>query len=135
MKNYILMWFAAVFFLSSCGVSKNTSNSTKTTSSLNNELKDKNRANITLIQRITQLPGVVLYNNLPVINKSSNSFGSVGNQEPLYVLNNQVIGNSFNSINELIENYNVKKIIILTGADAAVYGTQGSNGVIKITSY
>lgn len=29
--------------------------------------------------------------------------------EPLYVLNNQIIGNSFQSVNELIESFNVKK--------------------------
>ena len=54
--------------------------------------------------------GIVLHNNLPIINKTANSFASVGNQEPLYVLNNQVIGTSFHSINEIIENYNVKKL-------------------------
>jgi len=79
--------------------------------------------------------GVVLNNILPVINKTANSFASAGNQEPLYVPNNQVIGNFFHSIKEIIENYNVKKISILTGADAASYGSQGSNGVIKIVSY
>jgi hypothetical protein len=78
--------------------------------SLNEELKDRNRANISLLQRITQMCGIVLHNNLPVINKTANSFASAGNQEPLYVLNNQVIGNSFHSINEIIENYNVKKL-------------------------
>lgn len=72
---------------------------------------------------------------MPIINKTSNSFASGGSQEPLYVLNNQIIGNSFHSINELIDSYNVKKIVILSGADAAGYGTQGANGVIKITSY
>lgn len=111
----------------------NTSKSDNT--SLDTELREKNRANLSLLQRIRQKPGVILQNNVPILNKTTNSFDSGGNQEPLYVLNNQVIGNSFNSVNELIDSYNVKKIIILSGADAASYGTQGSNGVIKITSY
>ena len=135
MKKLVsVLLIAAIVILGSCGTLKK-SNASSNSTSLNDELKDRNRANVSLLQRITQMRGVVLHNNLPVINKTANSFASAGNQEPLYVLNNQVIGNSFHSINEIIENYNVKKITILTGADAASYGSQGSNGVIKIVSY
>tara|TARA_R110002126_G_scaffold182052_3_gene330776 strand:+ start:1168 stop:1575 length:408 start_codon:yes stop_codon:yes gene_type:complete len=133
-KSFSVLLVAAMVILGSCGMSKK-SNANSDSISLNDELKDRNRANISLLQRITQMRGIVLHNNLPVINKTANSFASAGNQEPLYVLNNQVIGNSFHSINEIIENYNVKKITILTGADAASYGSQRSNGVIKIVSY
>ncbi|MDF4201696.1 TonB-dependent receptor plug domain-containing protein [Maribacter sp. SA7] len=132
MKSHLLIYSIIFILMSSCGPVKNTSGNT---SSLDNELREKNRANVSLLQRIRQKPGVVLQNNVPILNKTANSFDSSGNQEPLYVLNNQVIGNSFLSVNELIDSYNVKKIIILSGADAAGYGTQGSNGVIKITSY
>jgi|TARA_R110002051_G_scaffold180913_2_gene250327 outer membrane receptor protein involved in Fe transport len=132
MKSYISLCLTTVILLCSCGTAKST---TKNKSSLDTELREKNRANVSLLQRIREKPGVVLQNNVPILNKTTNSFDSGGNQEPLYVLNNQVIGNSFHSVNELIDSYNVKKIVILSGADAAGYGTQGSNGVIKITSY
>ncbi|MEP2279184.1 TonB-dependent receptor plug domain-containing protein [Maribacter sp.] len=132
MKSYLVIYSIIFVLISSCGPVKNTSGNT---SSLDTELREKNRANVSLLQRIRQKPGVVLQNNVPILNKTANSFDSSGNQEPLYVLNNQVIGNSFLSVNELIDSYNVKKIVILSGADAAGYGTQGSNGVIKITSY
>ena len=132
MKIYTSACIVAIILMVSCSAT-NTSKSDNT--SLDTELREKNRANLSLLQRIRQKPGVILQNNVPVLNKTTNSFDSSGNQEPLYVLNNQVIGNSFNSVNELIDSYNVKKIIILSGADAASYGTQGSNGVIKITSY
>lgn len=132
MKTYLSLFLIAVILLCSCSSAKSTSNDR---SSLDTELREKNRANISLLQRIRQKPGIVLQNNVPILNKTTNSFDSGGNQEPLYVLNNQVIGNSFHSVNELIDSYNVKKIVILSGADAAGYGTQGSNGVIKITSY
>lgn len=132
MKTYLSLFLIAVILLCSCSSAKSTSNDR---SSLDTELREKNRANISLLQRIRQKPGIVLQNNVPILNKTTNSFDSGGNQEPLYVLNNQVIGNSFHSVNELIDSYNVKKIIILSGADAAGYGSQGANGVIKITSY
>jgi outer membrane receptor protein involved in Fe transport len=133
-KSISVLLIAAMVILGSCGTSKK-SNASSNSTSLNDELKDRNRTNISLLQRITQMRGVVLHNNLPVINKTANSFASTGNQEPLYILNNQVIGNFFHSTNEILENYNVKKITILTGADAASNGSQGSNGVIKIVSY
>ncbi|MEH6618499.1 TonB-dependent receptor plug domain-containing protein [Maribacter arcticus] len=133
-KSISVLLIAAMVILGSCGTSKK-SNASSNSTSLNDELKDRNRTNISLLQRITQMRGVVLHNNLPVINKTANSFASTGNQEPLYILNNQVIGDFFHSTNEIIENYNVKKITILTGADAASYGSQESNGVIKTVSY
>jgi outer membrane receptor protein involved in Fe transport len=133
-KSISVLLIAAMVILGSCGTSKK-SNASSNSTSLNDELKDRNRTNISLLQRITQMRGVVLHNNLPVINKTANSFASTGNQEPLYILNNQVIGNFFYSTNEIIENYNVKKITILTGADAASYGSRESNGVIKTVSY
>ncbi|SHJ66203.1 TonB-dependent receptor [Maribacter aquivivus] len=132
MKTYLSLCIIAVLLLCSCGPAKST---TKDKSSLDTELREKNRANVSLLQRIRQKPGVVLQNNVPILNKTTNSFDSGGNQEPLYVLNNQVIGNSFHSVNELIDSYNVKKIVILSGADAAGYGTQASNGVILFNTY
>ncbi len=132
MKTYLSLCIIAVLLLCSCGPAKST---TKDKSSLDTELREKNRANLSLLQRIRQKPGVVLQNNVPILNKTTNSFDSGGNQEPLYVLNNQVIGNSFHSVNELIDSYNVKKIVILSGADAAGYGTQASNGVILFNTY
>lgn len=132
MKTYLSLCIIAVLLLCSCGPAKST---TKDKSSLDTELREKNRANLSLLQRIRQKPGVVLQNNVPILNKTTNSFDSGGNQEPLYVLNNQIIGNSFHSVNELIDSYNVKKIVILSGADAAGYGTQASNGVILFNTY
>ena len=109
MKKFITAYGFVLLIMTGCGSSKNTSNDNNGTSSLDVELKEKNRANVSLLQRIRQKSGVVLQNNVPIINKTSNSFASGGSQEPLYVLNNQIIGNSFHSINELIDSYNVKK--------------------------
>jgi TonB-dependent SusC/RagA subfamily outer membrane receptor len=115
----------------SCGAPKG-SNSTK--SNLDQELTEKNRGQVSLLQRIRQKSGVIILNNVPIINKIANSFTG-SNQEPLYVLNGQVIGNSFRSNNDVVENYNVEDITILTGAEASPYGSQGGNRVILITTY
>ena len=99
------------------------------------ELEQKNRGQVSLLTRIRQLPGVSLKNGVPVINKTSNTLNSRDYGEPLYVLNGQIIGNSFSRIDELVDNFNVKKIEVVTGPDASFYGTQGAKGVIKITTF
>ncbi len=104
-------------------------------SDLKNELIAKNRGNISLLERIRQKSGIIVRSNIPYINKNANTFDYGGSQEPLYVLNSQIIGNSFVSVNDLIESFNVKKITVISGAEASMFGTQGGNGVIKIETY
>lgn len=107
---------------------------------MDESLQDKNRVTISLLNRIRQMPGVIIRNGVPLINKTSNSLyneptqpgATIGSSEPLYVLNDYIVGNSFRDINQLIDNNNVKEIIILTGSDASQYGSRGAKGVIKI---
>lgn len=115
----------------SCG----STNTTTGSSNLRNELEEKNRVTVTLLQRISQKRGIVTRNGVPFLNRLNNTFSNAGSQEPLYVLNSQVIGNSFNSLNELVDSFNVKTITVLSGTDASSFGTQGGNGVILIKTY
>jgi len=117
--------------LSGCNSSKTPSN---TKSDLNKELNEKNKGNISLLERIRRKPGIVLRGGVPILNKTSNTF-SQGNPEPLYVLNSYVVGRSFRSLNQLVDNFNVKEIKVLSGPDAAEYGSRGGNGVIIIITY
>jgi hypothetical protein len=139
MKMYLLLCLCIV--LSACGPSKNTSSSDNV--SLDQSLQTKNRVTISLLNRIRQLPGVIVSNGVPVINKTSNSLynestqpgASIGSSEPLYVLNGYIVGSSFRDIDQLVDNTNVKEIIVLTGSDASEYGSRGAKGVIKIITY
>ena len=132
--KYSVLLLLALLTLSTYGCST-AKNSTTTENNLEKELIEKNKGNITLLQRIRQKNGVIVRGQVPIINKAANSFESSGSQEPLYVLNKQVIGNSFASVNEIVDSFNVKDITILTGSQASIYGTQGANGVILITTY
>lgn len=131
-KLTYLLAFILVFGVVGCSSTKK-----KETTSMNveQELEQKNRGQVSLLTRIRQLPGVSLKNGVPVINKTSNTLNSRDYGEPLYVLNGQIIGNSFSRIDELVDNFNVKKIEVVTGPDASFYGTQGAKGVIKITTF
>ena len=52
----------------------------------------------------------------------------LGSSEPLYVVNGNVVGSI-----DFVVPLEVKKIEILKGSAAAIYGLRGSNGVISIT--
>lgn len=90
---------------------------------------------MTLLQRMQQKPGVIVRNGVPLIQKALNSQSGFGNPEPLYVLDGQTMGNSFQTINSVVTNVMVKKIEILFGSNAASYGAQAGKGVIKITTF
>ena len=118
----------------SCGSSKDYQESNI---ALKDSLEEKNRTNISLAIRIRQKPGVSFRQGVPVINKYEGDLYTKGgsNFEPLYILNDFIVGNSFRQINELVSNENVKEIEILSSADASFYGARAANGVIKIITY
>ncbi|MBT8298924.1 MAG: Plug domain-containing protein [Maribacter sp.] len=130
-KIGLLLFFSVAFMLSSCNSSKTASN---TKSDLNKELNEKNKGNISLLERIRRKPGITLRGGVPILNKTANSFNQ-GNPEPLYVLNSYVVGSSFRSVDQLVDNFNVKEIKVLSGPDASEYGSRGANGVIVIITY
>ena len=101
--------------------------------SLEETLEQKNRQTVPLLNRIRKLPGISLRNGIPVFGKKNNTVETYG--EPLYILDNYPVGNSFRSVNGIVESVNVKKVEALTAADASFYGSRASNGVIKITTY
>jgi TonB-dependent SusC/RagA subfamily outer membrane receptor len=74
-----------------------------------------------------RLPGVFVSNENKIVIRGVNSLNY--NAEPLFVVD----GLNVSSIDYIMP-INVKKISVLKGADAAVYGLLGSNGVIKITT-
>lgn len=131
-KLKYLLLILPVILLFSCNSSKKT---VASSSSEEITLQEKNRANLELLTRIRRLPGVVLKNGKPAITKNSNTVAPYGSGEPLYVLNGQIIGNSFQSIDELVHSYNVKSVKVLSDSDAAFYGSQAASGVIAVTTY
>lgn len=100
---------------------------------LRDDLEEKNRGNFSLLNQIRQQPGIILRNGVPVLLKANNSLAPENTGEPLYVLNGQILGNSIRLADEAINNFMVKEIKVLSGPDAAIYGSRGGQGVIEIT--
>ncbi|MFD2100423.1 TonB-dependent receptor [Flagellimonas iocasae] len=133
MRRLLHISFLAFFLIfGSCSSTKAPTTSTK---NISKELEERNKGNVSLLQRIRQLPGVTLRNNVPYFTKATNQIFGGTPTEPLYVLNGYIVGNSFRSVNQLVDSFNVKKIEAITGSEAAEYGVRGGSGVIKITTY
>ncbi len=96
-------------------------------------IDEKNRLAISLLGRIRKLPRIAIRIGVPIFIKGNNAIGA--NVEPLYIIDNYAVGNSFNSANDLVESVNVRKIVALSSSDASFYGSRASNGVIQITTY
>lgn len=112
---------------------KSSSRASDNAQPLEETLDEKNRQAISLLNRIRKLPGITLRGGTPILSKGSNSFSSIG--EPLYILNDYIMGNSFSAVDGIVESVNVKKVEILSAADASFYGSRAGNGVIRITTY
>ena len=128
-KLFILLVCLATW--ASCGPCKVDTNPDAETETL----QQKNRASISLINRIRQLPGIVIRGGVPVFNKTQTDISGSFVVQPLYVLDGYVVGNSFTDINQLVQSIDVKEIEAITGAETSIYGSRGGGGVIKITTY
>ena len=89
--------------------------------------------NISLGDMIRKLPGVQVSGREPNLKiKVSGSESFMSNTDPLFVLNGTAIGTNYAQVASVVYANNVKSVSVLKGADAAIYGTRGSNGVILI---
>jgi TonB-dependent SusC/RagA subfamily outer membrane receptor len=55
----------------------------------------------------------------------------IGGNEPLFVLDGRIMGQSYNSVSFISVN-DIESVRVLKGGDAAAYGARGANGVIEI---
>ncbi len=55
----------------------------------------------------------------------------LGSNEPLYVVDGRVVGQSYSSVN-FLSAWDIAHVNVLKGSEAASYGSRGANGVIEI---
>lgn len=89
--------------------------------------------NISLGDMIRKLPGVQVSGREPYLKiKVSGSESFMSGTDPLFVLNGTAIGNNYAQVASVVYANDVKSVSVLKGADAAIYGARGANGVILI---
>ncbi len=126
MKKIISLFIIISFFLISCNTNKETIYKAPQESGITTE--------VSLLNMMRRLPGIILRNNKPVFNNKQGSISS-GFQKPLYILDDYIVGSSFASLEELIDVKNIKEISVMEENYAAIYGSRAANGVIQVTTF
>ena len=121
--------------ITSCATNEKTASTKrpkKENSSINSNTVEVDQAQLDLESYLRRVPGVtVSAGNIKIRSTTS----AVVDSTPLFVLDGVVIGNSFDRVKSLVVVNDIKNVRILkSGGEAAAYGTQGSNGVIMITT-
>ncbi len=125
-----LLKLASIFifsiFLSACDA---TSDTTKTP-----RVKPEINYNV-LADLLRNQPGIIVNgsgNNVSIIIRGNRSI--VSNNEPLFVLDGNIIGNTYAEASNGIDPNQIGSVSVLTPANAGIYGSRGSNGVIVMKS-
>jgi len=131
MKKIISGLLLIIIGLVSCKSNKETTQAAKE----NHTIIKRPTADVTLASMMRRLPGVHVRgdgtNAIIRIRGGSGSF--VSSNEPLFVLNDQIIQGGYSSIASSIDPTEVKTIEVLKDINSlSFYGSRGANGVIKI---
>lgn len=94
------------------------------------EPNKNNPSNLSLSQMIQRLPGVKMQGGGAVISGAGGSFMS--DTRALFVVDGRSIGKDFAVVDSFVDPKKVVTVSVLKGADATIYGSRGSNGVILI---
>ena len=132
--RYIIAAFTFLLIMScSSTQSTSTAGSSNKKSSID-ILKEK--PNLELIDFLRTKSGLQITGNAPTYKILVRGYKTVeGSQEPLYVINGDQRGRSYNQASYAVDVYKITKVKIIPATMAASkYGDRGGNGVIEITS-
>ncbi len=87
-----------------------------------------------LVDYLRRVPGLQITQegtNVTVMIRGMNSIS--GDSAPLYVINNQAVGNSYYDATSAVDVNDIKTVNVIKGAEGQqLYGMRGANGVIQI---
>lgn len=115
-----------------------TSESTTDRRVVETERQDSSTGNeqssyLELADYLQRLSGVLVSgsgNNIQVKVRGSSSF--VASTDPLYVVDGQVVGTTYSTVNNFVNVRDIDNVRVLKGSAASTYGVRGANGVILI---
>jgi len=130
-----LILFAALL-LSCSGLQTSTSNSGSVATTSSNQITPTN-ASLSLADYLKRIPGVQVTKdsggNVLVLVRGNNTLGE--QREPLFVINGVNVGFGYEHTEPLVAITDIAQVQVLkSGQETAMYGMQGNNGVIVITT-
>lgn len=137
-SSSLILLFSLFFVFTSCSTSEQTrdreqpSTSTDGSTTVVSDSRDTYRTLADFLQRV---PGVQVSgpSQNPTI-KIRGSASFMANTDPLYVVDGNVVGNSYSQANNMLNVRDIDNVRVLMGSDASIYGVRGANGVILITT-
>lgn len=139
MVRQAFLIFAALFMLGalllSCASMKQNETRDRDTNYLGNRITvPVDNPAVSLAHYLQQIPGLSVSgtgDNATVFIRGINSIRN--NTEPLFVVDNQQVGNSYAAISSIVDVNDIRYIEVIKGPEAgALYGMPGSNGVVII---
>lgn len=96
---------------------------------------DDNDYFTSLADFLHRVPGVNISGSGVVTIRGVNSFDTTYSPiTPLFVIDGQAIGYSYNEANRMLDPRFIDYVQVLKGPDATIYGSRGGNGVIEIVT-
>lgn len=137
MKLPFIFLLTVIFTAAGCASSQSSGNGNPQEggSSTLGVITDDHNTNQTLADFLRQISGVTVSgtgNNVKVTIRGVSSFRQ--STEPIYVIDGQIVGNSYSQVNSMISVRDIQNVRALKGSDASMYGVRGGNGVILITT-
>jgi len=98
------------------------------------EKTEKSVAYLSLADLLRREPGVMVQGSGSSAKVSIRGGSGPSGTDPLYVIDRIPIGNSYSQASGMVDVSDIANIRVLSGADAAQYGTRGNSGVIEIVT-
>lgn len=126
---------AVIALLSSCTISQSTTSNQQVGTVPNpNEVTVGSTNTMQLIDYLRRVPGLQIDQNgdfVSIMIRGANSIS--GDNNPLFVINNQAVGNSYFDAVSAVDVNDIKSVNVIKGAEGQqLFGMRGSNGVIQI---
>ena len=88
---------------------------------------------LALVDYLRRLPGLQIEQRGSVVNVMIRGVGSLSNNDPLFVVNNSPVGNSYADAVNSVDVNDIRNVNVMKGAEGQqMYGMRGANGVIQI---
>ena len=101
---------------------------------ITNEVSPGSNNSMQLVDYLRRIPGLQIDqrgNDVTIMIRGANSIS--GENSPLFVIDNQAIGNSYNDTVSAVDVNDIKYVNVLKGPEGQqLYGMRGFNGVIQI---